>query len=342
VNARAFTVGRQIVFAERQYAPATAGGRSLIAHELAHAVQQEGVGEGRQPPSPLAINPPGDAFEREADAAAGLSAEGPGVSRPMAPARPGLQRETPASGTEPKSKEEKDAGEVVAEGVKTVAEQATDNNPKVKKTIVEPIKDRLKGQWNRLSTGEKATAVSFGVATLGLTGGTLLSDPGGRKQLEGVNLATPLQLIPYMPLSSFKYTLPSGEGPKKRLFKFETGFKADELLNKLYTEKRGLPKMSFSVKMQWGYDPATDRLTVLGGDATLGLVPGLSLSAGAYKDVLRPTPTFVGAEGRTTQLKKRVPELGKPQPIPDVRVMLTVDLLKFRPRDLVRQLRGIF
>ena len=58
-----------------------------------------------------------------------------------------------------------------------------------------------------------------------------------------------------MPLSTFKYTLPSGNTPEKRLFKFETGFKADELLN-LYTQRRGLPKMSLSVNMQWGYDPA--------------------------------------------------------------------------------------
>ena len=64
----------------------------------------------------------------------------------------------------------------------------------------------------------------------------MLSDPGGRKQLEGVNLAAPFTLIPYMPLSSFKYTLPSGDSPDKRLFKFETGFNADDLIN-LRTER---------------------------------------------------------------------------------------------------------
>jgi hypothetical protein len=40
VNARAYTVGRHLVFASGQYSPATALGRRLIAHELAHAVQQ--------------------------------------------------------------------------------------------------------------------------------------------------------------------------------------------------------------------------------------------------------------------------------------------------------------
>jgi hypothetical protein len=40
IDARAYTVGRDIVFGERQYAPATPDGRRLLAHELAHVGQQ--------------------------------------------------------------------------------------------------------------------------------------------------------------------------------------------------------------------------------------------------------------------------------------------------------------
>jgi hypothetical protein len=40
VNAKAYTVGQNIVFARGQYAPGTTEGRRLIAHELAHTVQQ--------------------------------------------------------------------------------------------------------------------------------------------------------------------------------------------------------------------------------------------------------------------------------------------------------------
>jgi hypothetical protein len=43
-----------------------------------------------------------------------------------------------------------------------------------------------------------------------------------------------------------------------------------------------------------------------------------------------------------TQVRKSVPEFSKPQPIPDVRIMLTVDLMKFKPSDLVRQIKGLF
>jgi hypothetical protein len=42
INARAYTAGNNIAFAEGQFAPHSAGGRSLLAHELAHTVQQGG------------------------------------------------------------------------------------------------------------------------------------------------------------------------------------------------------------------------------------------------------------------------------------------------------------
>jgi hypothetical protein len=341
VNARAYTVEHHMVFDAGHYAPQTGPGARLLAHELTHVLQQRRADSADAAHSGLTIKPPGDALEREADAAAeGVMAGGQARSSVGACAT-ALQRQTSAGDTEKKPAEAKDAGEVLVEGLKVVAEQAADNNPQVKKVLIEPVKDKLKHEWGRLSGGEQAGLIGFGAATLGMTGGAMLSDAGGRKQLEGLNLAAPFTLIPYMPLSSFKYTLPSGDSPEARLFKFETGFKADELIN-LHTERRGLPKMALSVNMQWGYDPSTERLRILGGDATLGLVPGLSISAGAYKDVLRPPQTYMSPEGGLTQVKKSIPEFGKPEPIPDVRVMLNVDLLKFKPGDLLRQVKGLF
>jgi hypothetical protein len=46
VSARAFTVGRDIVFAADQYSPATSVGRRLLAHELTHVAQQTAPAEG--------------------------------------------------------------------------------------------------------------------------------------------------------------------------------------------------------------------------------------------------------------------------------------------------------
>jgi hypothetical protein len=49
VNALAYTVGRDIVFAERQYRPEIPEGKALLAHELTHVVQQAGMA-GRAAP----------------------------------------------------------------------------------------------------------------------------------------------------------------------------------------------------------------------------------------------------------------------------------------------------
>jgi hypothetical protein len=40
VNAKAYTVGQDIVFGQGRYAPGTSAGQKLLAHELAHTIQQ--------------------------------------------------------------------------------------------------------------------------------------------------------------------------------------------------------------------------------------------------------------------------------------------------------------
>jgi outer membrane protein OmpA-like peptidoglycan-associated protein len=68
VNALAYTVGRDVVFGEGQHEPTTNEGRKLMAHELAHTIQQ---GEPTIVAlSSLALGQADDAFERVANAAA--------------------------------------------------------------------------------------------------------------------------------------------------------------------------------------------------------------------------------------------------------------------------------
>jgi hypothetical protein len=67
VSARAFTVGNDVFFAPGEYRPSTTAGSRLLAHELAHVVQQRGASPGGR----LTVSQPGDALERDADAAAG-------------------------------------------------------------------------------------------------------------------------------------------------------------------------------------------------------------------------------------------------------------------------------
>jgi outer membrane protein OmpA-like peptidoglycan-associated protein len=48
INARAFTVGRDVAFGAGEYSPGTSEGKKLLAHELAHVVQQTGSVRGQQ------------------------------------------------------------------------------------------------------------------------------------------------------------------------------------------------------------------------------------------------------------------------------------------------------
>jgi outer membrane protein OmpA-like peptidoglycan-associated protein len=69
VNALAYTVGRHIVFGHDHFAPHTHGSKRVLAHELAHVVQQsQGVVSGSPTAdASLSISDPSDPFEREAD-----------------------------------------------------------------------------------------------------------------------------------------------------------------------------------------------------------------------------------------------------------------------------------
>jgi hypothetical protein len=63
VNANAYTVGSHIVFGQNQYQPRSERGLRLIAHELAHVVQQQNVGETA---ARIKIGSPASAAETEA------------------------------------------------------------------------------------------------------------------------------------------------------------------------------------------------------------------------------------------------------------------------------------
>lgn len=72
LGARAYTLGSRIVFGERQYQPGTTEGLWLLAHELAHVVQQQAGCASLPPPSDDVRHQ----LEREADWAADLIAAG--------------------------------------------------------------------------------------------------------------------------------------------------------------------------------------------------------------------------------------------------------------------------
>ena len=98
-QARAFTHGSSIVFDAGAYAPSTAPGQHLLAHELAHVVQQ---GRGRAASGPLRVSTPSDRAEIEAARAADAAMSGRSHGRIAAslhPAAPGIYRDGPGPGT---------------------------------------------------------------------------------------------------------------------------------------------------------------------------------------------------------------------------------------------------
>ena len=80
VGARAYTVGNDIHFGADRYRPDDPFGMHLLAHEVAHTVQQAGGAVTRQ--HKLEVSSPGDALEQEADRAADAMVDG----RPFAAA----------------------------------------------------------------------------------------------------------------------------------------------------------------------------------------------------------------------------------------------------------------
>ena len=95
LNARAFTVGRDIAFGSGEYAPATRNGQRLLAHELVHVVQQGesstssrfssgGMGIDRVRPgglSPIRPGPHGHRVQRQTDGPEDEEPEEPQLTR---------------------------------------------------------------------------------------------------------------------------------------------------------------------------------------------------------------------------------------------------------------------
>jgi hypothetical protein len=93
-GATALAVGSDIYFRDGAFAPHTPDGLRILAHEVAHVVQQHrGPVAARRVPGGLAVAPAGSAEEREADAAADALLSG----RPFVFARAGVPSGTSAA-----------------------------------------------------------------------------------------------------------------------------------------------------------------------------------------------------------------------------------------------------
>ena len=92
LHARAFTLGNHIVFGAGEFQPATQSGRTLLAHELAHTVQQHGTAGDAQE-----LGRRDDPVEQQADLAASRALSNDQSAKPpsLSPDRNGVLRRAP-------------------------------------------------------------------------------------------------------------------------------------------------------------------------------------------------------------------------------------------------------
>ena len=94
VNAHAYTVGSNVVFQRDVYDPGSQQGRTTLAHELTHVIQQRsGPVDGTSAPGGIKVSDPSDRFEREASANADRVMAGPAPVQALGVSAPAVQRE---------------------------------------------------------------------------------------------------------------------------------------------------------------------------------------------------------------------------------------------------------
>ncbi|MFI1189119.1 DUF4157 domain-containing protein [Streptomyces californicus] len=102
VGAHAYTVGNNVVFQRDAYDPASPQGRTTLAHELTHVIQQRnGPVEGTEAPGGIRVSDPSDRFEQEAVANADRVLADPAPE--TAPSAPVPVAPAPVAGSAPAS-----------------------------------------------------------------------------------------------------------------------------------------------------------------------------------------------------------------------------------------------
>src|SRR5579859_905980 len=140
VNAHAYTVGDHIVFGRGQYAPRTAAGSRLAAHELAHVVQQSGQ---RPAATSLAVGSPSDPAEAEADQMARSALSGNSV--PLASVQPAGRLLRDAETETPGQRLARQEGTVLESFIKLVVETDQKGYSSIEFTIRRTDTDLIPG-----------------------------------------------------------------------------------------------------------------------------------------------------------------------------------------------------
>lgn len=135
VGAHAYTVGNDIVFDHGRYDPHSESGRHLLAHELTHTIQQQGIQHKAN--ESIASTSPGDAYESEADSVASRVLAGGGPFTPHAVAHaPILSRASVTGANQPQAPANPNAARLTAIKVEEAPPEADQDTAVTRRFIV--------------------------------------------------------------------------------------------------------------------------------------------------------------------------------------------------------------
>ena len=280
----------------------------------------------------LSINTPGDVYEQQADAVADhiLNASVQNLISPVA---------KPVIAPSPIQKDEdgprQEEQNPVTDGLGVLGENLMDNNP-----LFAPFLDRLKYRFWDSQPGElRGGIIGFGIADALILGTVFAMDPRFRGQainaLDGVNLMTPIRLIPnseYFTPSSFNYHLPA---PGHPTYEFNGEFDLTPYFDFLHEHNNAFPQISPRFGLNLDYNPATQSLRVVGGTFNLDLFNRAVTLQGGVNQFFNPNPSLLLPNDPFSQPVTSMLTLPAEQ-IRDTRFSITIDV----PR-LINVIRGV-
>lgn len=236
--------------------------------------------------------------------------------------KPAESAEQSAESAEDKSLEE------IIDNVKVVWDNLESNNPAFKALVLDRIEAFAEQKWDELSGTEQEIAGSWGALTTATLAYAFLSNDNGRKMLEDVNLATPLTIIPYMPIKEISYK-PATSAQASHQYQFKTVLTLEKIVEKIQEKHPDFPPLELDLEANWDFDRDMSNFTLIGGNLKLKLFKGLGLSIGKIIEP-SPWPEYSFVPGIGPSIRPAGPSYGTAER-PELargsfQIMLTIDL----------------
>lgn len=155
--------------------------------------------------------------------------------------------------------------------------EAAQKDATINAFVLDPLERHVAREWERMEGWEQGILGTHGGLLYGGGLAALLSNPSGRALLSDVNLAAPLDLIPYATLTEFRYVLPARAGDP---LMFRAVLDGEDLLERARGHADVIADMSLRFDIAWAVDPEGDAW-LHGFTAHWGVMPGLDLSVGS-------------------------------------------------------------